>query len=87
MQTLTVNIQDNFVQDFLTILEHHKDKVQLQNGVSFEKDKNLEHDPYFYERQEKLHQIRNNVKNGNMKLLSQEESDNEIELFFKELEK
>jgi len=30
MQTLTVNIQDNFVQDFLTIIEHYKDKVQLQ---------------------------------------------------------
>jgi hypothetical protein len=38
MQTLTVNIQDNFVQDFLTIIEHYKDKVQLQ------KDKNLEQD-------------------------------------------
>ena len=45
MQTLTVNIQDNFVQDFLTIIEHYKDKVQLQ------KDKNLVADPYFYERQ------------------------------------
>jgi hypothetical protein len=38
MQTLTVNIQDNFVQDFLAIIEHYKDKVQLQ------KDKNLEQD-------------------------------------------
>jgi len=44
MQTLTVNIQDNFVQDFLTIIEHYKDKDKLQ------KDKNLEYDPYFYER-------------------------------------
>jgi hypothetical protein len=80
MQTLTLNVQDNFVQDFLRIIEDYKDKVELQ------KDKNLELDLYFYERQEKLHQIRNDVKNGNMRLLSQEESDNEIELFFKELE-
>ena len=41
MQTLTLDVQDNFVQDFLTILEHYKDKVQLT------KDKNLEYDPYF----------------------------------------
>jgi hypothetical protein len=62
--------------------------VQIQNDyIPISKDKNLEYDPYFYERQEKLHQIRNDVKNGSMRLLSQEESDNEIELFFKELEK
>jgi len=38
MQTLTVNIQD-----FLSIVEHYKDKIQIQ------KDKNLEYNPYFYE--------------------------------------
>lgn len=81
MQTLTLEVQDNFVPNLLDYLK------QFQNEVKICKDKNLEHDPYFYERQEKLHQIRNDVKNGNMKLLSQEESDNEIELFFKELEK
>jgi len=47
----------------------------------------LEIDPYFYERKKKLHQIRTDVHNGKMKLLTQEESDKEIELFFKELEK
>lgn len=81
MQTLTLEVQDNFVPNLLDYLK------QFQSEVKICKDKNLEHDPYFYERQEKLHQIRNDVKNGNMKLLSQEESDNEIELFFKELEK
>ena len=69
MQTMTVQIQDNYVSD-----------------STIEKDENLKLDPYFYERKEKLHQIRDDVKNGNMILLSQEESDNEIELFFKELE-
>ena len=70
MQTMTVQIQDNYVLADSTI----------------EKDENLKLDPYFYERKEKLHQIRDDIKNGNMRLLSQEESDNEIELFFKELE-
>jgi hypothetical protein len=69
MQTMTVQIQDNYVSD-----------------STIEKNENLKLDPYFYERKEKLHQIRDDVKNGNMRLLSQDESDNEIELFFKELE-
>ncbi len=81
MQTIAVQIQDNYVQNFLNYVDSHSESITIA------KDKNLEYDPYFYERQEKLHQIRNDVKNGNMRLLSQEESDNEIELFFKELEK
>jgi anthranilate/para-aminobenzoate synthase component II len=81
MKTLTLEVQDNFVPNLLEYLKQFKNEVHIQQ------DKNLELDPYFYERQEKLHQIRNDVKNGNMRLLSQEESDNEIELFFKELEK
>ena len=39
-----------------------------------------------YERQKKLHQIRADVKNGKMKLLSEEESEAEIDLFFQEIE-
>jgi len=81
MQTIAVQIQDNYVQNFMSYVNNHSENITISN------DKNLELDPYFYERQEKLHQIRNDVKNGNMRLLSQEESDNEIELFFKELEK
>ena len=81
MQTMAVQIQDNYVQNFMAYVNNHSENITI------EKDKNLELDPYFYERQKKLHQIRDDVKNGNMRLLSQEESDNEIELFFKELEK
>jgi len=64
MQTLTVNIQDNFVQDFLTIIEHYKDKVQLQ------KDKNLEQDPYFYERQKQLEQDLQEVESGTAEMIT-----------------
>ena len=81
MQTMTVQIQDNYVQNFMSYVNNHSENITIS------KDKNLEYDPYFYERQKELHQIRDDVKNGNMRLLSQEESDNEIELFFKELEK
>ena len=81
MQTLSVQVEDNYVQKFMSYVNSHSENITIK------KDKNLELDPYFYERQEKLHQIRDDVHNGNMRLLSQEESDNEIELFFKELEK
>jgi len=80
MQTLAIQIQDDYVNDFMNYVESHSDSITIT------KDKNLEHDPYFYERKKKLHQIRNDVHNGNMKLLTQEESDDEIKLFFKELE-
>ena len=79
MQTLTVNIQDNFVQDFLTIIEHYKDKVQLQ------KDKNLEYDPYFYERKKQLQQDIDDIDSGRVEMLSQEQYDKEMNSFFTEL--
>ena len=81
MQTLIVNIQDGFMQDFLSIVEHYHGKIQIQ------KDKNLEYDPYFYERKKELHQIRADVKSGKMEMLSEEQYEEEIEHFFSELEK
>ena len=80
MQTMSVQIQDNYVQKFVSYVNNHSENIAIS------KDKNLELDPYFYERKKKLHQIRNDVNNGTMRLLTQEESDDEIELFFKELE-
>ena len=79
MQTLTVNVQDNFMQDFLTIIEHYSDKIQL------EKDKNLEYDPYFYERKKQLKQDIYDIDSGRVEMLSQEQYDNEINSFFTEL--
>ncbi|MEA1891803.1 MAG: hypothetical protein U9N33_03730 [Campylobacterota bacterium] len=80
MQTLSIQVQDNYIQNFMSYVNEHNADINVL------KDKNLETDPYFYERKKKLHQIRNDVHNGKMRLLTQEESDNEIELFFKELE-
>ena len=72
MQTLIVDIQDNFVQDFLTILEQYKDKVTLK------KDKNLEYDPYFYERQKKLQEDLREIENGTAQMISNEDFWNDI---------
>jgi hypothetical protein len=79
MQTLTVNIQDGFIQDFLAIVEHYKDKIQIQ------KDKNLEYDPYFYERKKQLQQDISNIDSGKIEMLSQEQYNNEMKIFFKDL--
>jgi hypothetical protein len=73
MQTLTISVQDSFVQDFLQIIEQYKDKIQLQ------KDKNLEYDPYFYERQKELQQIRDDIKSGKTKMIDNETFWNDIE--------
>jgi len=74
MQTLTVNIQD-----FLSIVEHYKDKIQIQ------KDKNLEYDPYFYERKKQLHQDIDDIDSGQVEMLSQEQYDKKMNIFFTEL--
>jgi len=79
MQTLTVNIQDNFVKDFLTIIEHYKDKIQLQ------KNKNLEYDPYFYERQKQLEQDLKEVENGTAEMISHNDLWNNINNHLKTL--
>lgn len=80
MHTLTVQVQDSVFQEFLNFVAKRKETIEITTDID------LKQDPYFYERQQKLHQIRYDVKNGNMKLLSQEESDKEIDLFFQELE-
>jgi len=81
MQTFTINIQDNFVQDFLTIIEHYKDKVQLQ------KDENLVNDPYFYERQKQLEQDIAEIDNGQVKMINNEDFWNDIDTFTQSLQK
>jgi predicted RNase H-like nuclease (RuvC/YqgF family) len=80
MQNIAIQVQDEYVSDFMNYVNNHSENITIY------KDKNLELDPYFYERRNKLHQIRDDVKSGKMKLLTQEESDEEIELFFKKLE-
>jgi hypothetical protein len=80
MKTLAVQVEDSYIQKFMSYVNNHSENITIS------KDKNLELDPYFYERKKKLHQIRDDVHNGKMRLLTQEESDDEIELFFKELE-
>jgi len=66
MQTMTVQIQDNYVQSFISYVDNHSDNITIS------KNKNLELDPYFYERQKELHKTRDDIKNGNIEMVSHE---------------
>ena len=80
MQTVTIQVQDSFMPDFLLYIESQKDKISMS------RDENLVIDPYFYERRKKLNKILKSVENGDAKLLSQEQYEQDMELFFQKLE-
>ncbi len=79
MHTLTVEVQDSVFQEFLSFISKRKESIEIK------KDKNLEYDPYFYERKKDLEQIIEESENGTMELLSQEQYDEEMNIFFKDL--
>ncbi len=79
MQTISVQVEDNYVQQFMNFVNNSHSKITIT------KDKNLEYDPYFYERKRDLEQIIEECENGTMELLSQEQYDKEMEIFFKDL--
>jgi hypothetical protein len=81
MQTLSIQIQDSYMQQFLNFVK------ESHSNITISEDKNLEIDPYFYERKKELHQIRADIKSGQMEMLSEEQYEKEIEGFFSELEK
>ena len=81
MQTMSIQIQDDYVNDFMSYVNNHSDSITIT------KDKNLEYDPCFYERQKELHSIRTDIKSGKMDMLSEKQYKEEIEQFFLELEK
>ena len=80
MQTLTIQVKDDLVAEVMNALEKFKDNVKIT------KDKNLELDPYFYERREKLHKIMNKLDNEESKLTDFGEFEIKMDKIEKELE-
>ena len=64
MQTMAVQIQDNYVQNFMSYVNNHSENITIT------KDKNLELDPYFYERQKQLQQDLQEIENGTAEMIS-----------------
>lgn len=81
MQTMAVQVQDDYVKKFMSYVSNHSENITI------EKDKNLEVDPYFYERQKELHQIRDNIKNGQIEMVSHEKVWGNIKNHLKTIEK
>ena len=80
MQTITLQVQDSFIPNLLNFLHQFQDKVIIQ------KDKNLELDPFFYERQKQLEQDIKDIESDKSILIPFEEFENNINNFEKELE-
>jgi hypothetical protein len=53
----------------------------VQEKFDIEKDYNLEYDPCFYKRQGELHTIRDDIKNGKIEMISNDDFWNDIDSF------
>jgi len=67
MQTLSVQIQDDYMQQFMNFVKNS------HSNITISKDNNLELDPYFYERQNQLHQDLEEVENGKAEMISHDD--------------
>ncbi len=67
MQTITLQVQDNFLPNLLNYLE------QFKNEVTIKRDKNLKLDPYFYQRQKQLQQDIDDIDSGKAQMISHNE--------------
>ncbi len=72
MHTLTVQVQDSVFQEFLSFISKRKESIEIKQ------DKNLELDPYFYERQKQLHQDLEEVESGKAEMISHDDLWNNI---------
>ncbi len=81
MQTLTLQVQDNFVPNLLNLLKEFK------NEVIIKKDKNLEYDSYFYDRQKELQQDIEDIDSGKVKMINNTDFWNDIDTFTESLQK
>ena len=79
MQTLSIQIKDSYTKQFMSFVKDN------HANITVTKDKNLDIDPYFYERKKDLEQIIEDSENGTMEMLSQDQYSQEMEIFFKDL--
>ena len=81
MQTLSVQIQDSYMQQFMNFVK------DSHSNITISKDKNLELDPYFYERKKELHQIKSNIDNGKVQMIENDDFWDDIDNFVETLQK
>jgi len=76
MQTIQLQVKDDYVNNVVGLLNSLKD-VMIES-VEITKDKNLEVDPFFYERREELHNLREDIRNGKVEMLDFNDSMDEL---------
>ena len=79
MQTLSIQIQDGYMQQFMNFVK------QSHSNITISKDKNLELDPYFYERQKQLQQDLEEVEKGKAEMISHNDLWNNINSHLKSI--
>ena len=79
MRTLSVQIQDDYMQQFMNFVKNS------HSNIIIAKDKNLELDPYFYERQKQLQQDLEEVESSNAEMISHDDLWNTINKHLKSM--
>jgi ABC-type transporter lipoprotein component MlaA len=77
MQTIILQVKDSFMHELISFIDSAKDNLIIK------KDKNLEQDPYFYERQAYLQNTINEIESGKIKT---HDFDKSIDKLIEELE-
>lgn len=80
MKTLTIDIQDSFLKEFLNFVQKNQNKILVRNSSDYE-------DMYFDDRKKQLQKIREDIKDGKEKLYSIDEFEKRFDLFEKEIDK
>ncbi|MCT7444437.1 MULTISPECIES: hypothetical protein [Arcobacteraceae] len=80
MKTLTIDIQDSFLKEFLNFVQKNQNKILVRNSSDYE-------DIYFDDRKKQLQKIREDIKDGKEKLYSIDEFEKRFDLFEKEIDK
>ena len=77
MQSIQIQVSDQHIQSVLTLLNSLKDG--MIEKLEVRSDPHLAYDPYFYERRESLHKLREDVRSGDETLIPHD-------LFWEEIE-
>ncbi len=76
MQTIHLEVKDSYVANIMTLLHSLKDG--MIDKIEIQSDPNLKEDPYFYERREELHKLRDDVRSGKMQMYDFNQSMDEL---------
>ncbi len=81
MQTLSIQVEDDYIQQFMNFVNNS------HSNITVSKDKNLELDLYFYERQKQLQEDIDDIDSGKTQMINNEDFWNEIDTFTQSLQK